>query len=189
MRRDGKFAFLWRIDRKSSCVHNHSVFWVLCNRIKHQCLCLRVSGFSLCFHRLHASYQLCVLLNTLKSCRGNGNSRSQSRLAPLHLLCLRNNWRESPETRERRWQSSRPPKHHQDSERAGETSCGLSLENHILKKWGMSHLPILSYSDQFNQPHVCHSWWNSLLTSGRATLYTHLLIRCAPGHRCVTSEM
>lgn len=132
--------FLWRAEQESSCVRNLLVFWLFlafhsCRRIKQKCL--YHSGFSLrCHPRLHAFYRLCVSLNTLKSSRRSGSPRSQSLPVRLLLLCPRSNWRESHATREQRWRSWLPLKHHQDSERAGETSCRPSSENPILNKWG-----------------------------------------------------
>lgn len=142
--------FLWRVKLRSQTlgVLGHSV----CRRARQECLHLRVSGVSLCLQpQLLASYRLYVSHNTLRSSRRSGSPRTRSQSQPVRLLllCPRSNWSESHATREPRWRSSLPPRHQQESERAGETSCQPSLENHILNKWGMSHLPTWSYFDRF----------------------------------------
>lgn len=139
--------FLWRVMLRSQTlgVLGRSV----CRRAW-QCLHLRVSGVSLWAQpQLLASYRLYVSHNTLRSSRRSGSPRSQRQPARQLLLCPRSNWSESHATREPRWRSSLPPRYQQESERAGETSCQPSLENRILKKWGMSHLSIWSYFARF----------------------------------------
>lgn len=140
--------FLWRAKLRSQTlgVSGCSV----CRRARQECLHLRVSGVSLCFQpQLLASYRLYVSHNILRSFRRSGSPRSQSQPARQLLLCPRSNWSESHATREPRWRGSLPPRYQQESERAGETSCQPSLENHILNKWGMSHLPTWSYFARF----------------------------------------
>lgn len=135
----------------SSCVHKHLCFGCsVCRRARQECLHLRVSGVSLCLQpQLLASYRLYVSHNTLRSSRRSGSPRSPSQPVRPRRLCPRSNWSESHATREPRWRSSLPPRHQQESERAGETSCQPSLENHILNKWGMSHLPTWRYFARF----------------------------------------
>lgn len=132
----------------SSCVHKHLVFWAAPS---HGWECFRVGDVSSrSAPQFHASYRLYVSLNALKSSRRSGSCRSQSQPARLPLPCPRSNWRESRATREPLWRSSLPPKHQQDSERAGETSCRPSLESHILSRWGASHLPTWSCFPPFS---------------------------------------
>lgn len=130
--------FLWRVKLRSRTlvVLGRS----LCTR--QECLHLRVSGVSSRIPpQLLASYRLYVSHNTPRSSRRGGSPRSQRPAALLRLLCPRSNWSESHATREPRWRSSLPPRYQQESGRAGGTSWQPSLENRILNKWGVSHLP------------------------------------------------
>lgn len=130
--------FLWRVKLRSRTlvVLGRS----LCTR--QECLYLRVSGVSSRIPpQLLASYRLYVSHNTPRSSRRGGSPRSQRLAALLRLLCPRSNWSELHATREPRWRSSLPPRYQQESGRAGGTSWQPSLENRILNKWGVSHLP------------------------------------------------
>lgn len=135
-------------------------------------------------------YQLCVSLNTLKSCRRNRRARrwSRSRVSRLRTHCPRSSWSGSPATREPPWRDSPPRRLLRALGRAGGVDCLLSLGSLTLNRWEHT-LSLVPWEVILNTCFSCHSWWALWLRRGRNTPSTHLLSKCSPGHRCVTSEM